>query len=486
MKPEQTRMAGVLMPVASLPGKDGVGTFGKAAYRFVDFLADTGFHIWQVLPLNPLGYGSSPYQPFSSYAGDPLYIDLELLAEDGYLPADRDSLPNEGRIDYEAASAHRLPYLKTAFAAFEQQGKEQAEFEAFCKQDWVYPYAVFITLKQHNDMKCWNLWPEEQRDWILDRKFDVSRYDWDIRFQMFLQYEFAKQWKALKAYANGKGIYMVGDIPFYVGLDSLDVWQQRDNFLLDQRGNPDFVAGVPPDYFSPTGQRWGNPIYNWETIERNDFKFWIDRIKFSAELYDIIRIDHFRAFDTFWKISADCPTAIDGQWIEPPGEALLKRLFQELPDVWLIAEDLGDLRPEVLELRDEFKLPGMNVAEFTLNRKGSVTKNQVIYTGTHDNQTVLGWYQDLSDKERRKVDRRLRREGRKGDSVVDRMLHMVLDSQSDYAVIPAMDLLELDDSARLNTPGTVGSPNWEWRLTDLGLLEARRLKLRRMLAHAKR
>lgn len=486
MKREVSRMAGILMPVASLPSGDGVGTFGKAAYRFVDFLADTGFRLWQVLPLNPLGYGNSPYQPYSSYAGDELYIDLELLEEEGYLPGGRQSLPNTGRIDYDEARRYKQPYLLASFEEFERQQREREAFEAFCGESWVYPYAVFITLKKHNDMRCWNEWPKEQRDWILNKGFDIAPYEREIRFQMFLQYLFRKQWLALKRYANEKNILMMGDIPFYVGIDSLDVWQQRENFLLDEEGRPTFIAGVPPDYFSPTGQRWGNPIYNWQTLEKTGFQFWLDRLRYSAQLYDIIRIDHFRAFDTYWKIPASCPTAVEGEWVEAPGYAFFDKLFQELPDLWIVAEDLGDLRPEVLALRDAYHLPGMNIAEFTLLDPEAAAKNQVIYTGTHDNQTVLGWYNGLEEAQRKKVDRRLGREGRKGKKVSYRMLHYVLHSVSSYAVLPLMDLLELDDRARLNTPGTVGSPNWEWRLEDLRALEPHRAAIRRMIRYAKR
>lgn len=486
MRREVPRMAGVLMPVASLPSGDGAGTFGKTAYRFLDFLADTGFKLWQVLPLNPLGYGNSPYQPYSSYAGDELYIDLELLEEEGYLPGGRERLPDSGRIDYDNARRYKLPYLLEAFREFERQQREQAEFDNFCRESWVYPYAVFITLKKHNEMRCWNEWPREERDWILEKDLDLSPYEQEIRFQMFLQYLFHKQWSALKSYANQRGVLMMGDVPFYVGIDSLDVWQQRENFLLDEEGRPAFIAGVPPDYFSATGQRWGNPIYNWKRMEETDFRFWIERLRYSAQLYDIIRIDHFRAFDTYWKIPASCQTAVEGEWVEAPGYAFFDRLFNELPDIWIVAEDLGDLRPEVLALRDAYDLPGMCVAEFYLPAPDSAKKNQVIYTGTHDNQTVTGWYHALDGDMREKVDRRLRREGRGGKNISYRMLHYVLHSSADYAVIPLMDLLELDDSARLNTPGTVGSPNWEWRLADLAALKPCQASIKRMIRYAKR
>ena len=486
MKREVPRMAGVLMPIASLPSGDGIGCLGKEAYQFVDFLAEAGFRMWQVLPLNPLGYGNSPYQPFSSYAGDELYIDLEQLRADGYLTGEREPLPNTGRIDYDLARRHKLPYLKAAFAAFEEKQAETEAFARFCEQSWVFPYATFITLKKHNDMRCWNEWPEEQRDWILKRKFDIRPYEREIRFQMFLQYLFYKQWSALKRYANGKGIFMLGDIPFYVGIDSLDVWQDRDSFLLDPKGNPTFIAGVPPDYFSATGQRWGNPIYNWETLKKTHFRFWIERLRYSARLYDIIRIDHFRAFDTYWKIPASCETAIEGEWIEAPGYEFFDTLLQQLPDIWIVAEDLGDLRPEVLKLRDAYNLPGMCVAEFTLPEPDAAIKNQVVYTGTHDNQTVVGWYEELDEKTREKVDQLLKKKWPGEKSAARRVLRWVLHSLSDYAVIPLADLLELDDTARLNTPGTVGSPNWEWRLTDLSELEPRKASIKALLRDAKR
>ena len=481
-KKRNKRMAGVLMPVASLPSDDGVGSFGKSAYELIDILAETGFRIWQVLPLNPLGYGNSPYQPYSSYAGDEIYIDLDILAKEGYLPENRKKMRKKKRIDYTAARQHKLPYLRQAFKAFEEQGKEKKQFEEFCKQDH---YGVFIALKQNNEMRCWNEWPKDQRDWIINKKFDITPFEEEIRFQMFLQYEFLKQWKALKKYANKKGVLTVGDIPFYVGIDSLDVWEDRDSFLLDREGQPKFIAGVPPDYFSPTGQRWGNPIYNWKKLEKNGFKFWVDRVRYTNSLYDIIRIDHFRAFDTYWKIPASCPTAVEGKWIEAPGYALFDKLFEEMPDLWIVAEDLGDLRPEVLELRDHYDLPGMIVAEFDLFKDDNA-KNKVIYTGTHDNQTVVGWYKSLKKAERLKVDQQLKKEGSKDKDVSYRMLHYVFNAQANYAIVPMMDLLRLDDKARINTPATLGSPNWEWQLDDLSAFEPYKAGTKRMLRYAKR
>lgn len=469
------RMAGVLMPVSALPSHDGIGTFGKNAYKFVDIIADMGMSIWQILPLNPLGYGNSPYQPFSSYAGDELYIDLDILARKGYISRERISYINKNRnmVDYDDAREYKTPFLKKAFISFKQDKDAKEGFEEFCKKEWVKPYAVFITLKKANDMMCWNEWPKEQQNWILDNEFDITEYEDDIEYAMFLQYMFYVQWNDLKAYANSKGILIMGDVPFYVGIDSLDVWQSREDFLLDTDGRPIFIAGVPPDYFSVTGQRWGNPIYDWDHLKENDFEFWMKRLSYSGELYDIIRVDHFRAFDTFWKIPATCETAVEGEWIEAPGYELLGMVNEKLPNLWIIAEDLGDLRPEVLTLRDHFGLMGMYIAEFSVLSDTPAVENQLIYTGTHDNQTVKGWYMELDNDTRKQVDTKLKRYGKPGDSVNNRVLHFVFESDARLAIVPISDILEYDDSARLNSPGTVGSPNWEWKLDSLSELRER-------------
>lgn len=340
-----TRMAGILMPVASLPSKDGIGSLGEQAYRFVDMLVDMGIKVWQILPLNPLGYGNSPYQPFSSYAGDEFYVDLDELVKTGLLKEEREVCSPAGpsdRIDYQRAKQYKEKYLKEAYEAFCIQNKPDADFEEFQKMDWVYPYAVFIALKKQNNLRCWNEWPKEQQDWILDHKYDISHLEDEIGYQIFVQYMFYVQWMALKSYANEKGIYIMGDVPFYVGIDSLDVWSGRENFLLDEQWKPSSVAGVPPDYFSATGQRWGNPVYNWENMQEKGFIFWVNRLKYCSTLYDIIRIDHFRAFDTYWKIPASCETAVEGEWLEAPGYAVFDeltvrcRIFGSWQRIWEI------------------------------------------------------------------------------------------------------------------------------------------------------
>ena len=484
-----TRMAGVLMPVASLPSKDGIGSFGKQAYRFVNLLAEMGFKVWQILPLNPLGYGNSPYQPFSSYAGDELYIDLDELAAIGLLKKDRkpyNASSTPGRIDYQQAKLYKETYLKEAYENFRIQSVSDTRFEEFQKMDWVYLYAVFIALKKQNGLRCWNEWPKEQRDWILNRKYDISHLEDEIGYQIFVQYMFYVQWMDLKSYANKKDIYIMGDIPFYVGIDSLDVWGSRENFLLDDQWNPSVVAGVPPDYFSATGQRWGNPIYNWDTLQKKNFSFWIDRLNYCSTLYDIIRIDHFRAFDTYWQIPASCATAVDGEWLEAPGYALFDELYRQSPDIWIVAEDLGDLRPEVLTLRDHYHLMGMNVVEFSISSSDEPKEHQLIYTGTHDNQTVRGWLHSLSPQSYKKVRLKLAPYGKHGESLVRKMMRYVLRSECRIAIIPLTDILELDDNARINTPGKVGSPNWEWHLADWNRLNKQKPLIQEMVKESNR
>lgn len=478
-----TRSAGILMPVASLPSQHGVGSLGREAYRFVDMLSDIGASIWQILPLNPLGYGNSPYQPFSSYAGDELYIDLNLLVEEGLLDAEPNPFmqtePN--RIDYEGARAYKEKYLRKAFERFRKEDRGGAEYTTFLEYEWVKPYAVFSALKTQNDLRCWIEWSKEQQDWILDGKYDLSGMEDEIDYRIFTQYIFYKQWMALKAYANARNVYIMGDIPFYVGIDSLDVWGDRESFLLNEDGSPAFIAGVPPDYFSPTGQRWGNPIYNWKKLQKTDFTFWVKRLKYSCTMYDVIRIDHFRAFDTYWKIPASCETAVDGEWVEAPGYELLDEIYRRLPDIDIVAEDLGDLRPEVLELRDYYDLPGMNIAEFTLLLPEPPAENQLIYTGTHDNQTVTGWYRALRRGKRAKVKAALANYGAPREPAARKLLRYVMQSKARLAIVPLMDVLELDDRARLNTPGTVGSPNWEWRLSDWRQFQRKRAFLKALI-----
>ena len=322
------RKAGVLMPVSALPSRIGAGELGESAFQFIELLKENHVKIWQILPLNPVGYGNSPYQPYSSCAGDELYISLDALAEEGLLKEHPKEFQERAtRVDYEAVRQYREPFLRTAFDVFtEKKGQEETAYKEFASQEWVYEYGVFRALKKTNNGECWNDWPEEYRTWPENRQKLPAEVETEAQYQMFLQYIFYTQWMKVKKAANDAGIQIMGDVPFYVGQDSVDVWGGKDNFLLDTDGRPIFIAGVPPDYFSATGQRWGNPIYDWEHMKEQDYRFWVDRIGYSNKLFDIIRIDHFRAFDTYWKIPADCPTAIDGEWIEAPGYEVIDTL----------------------------------------------------------------------------------------------------------------------------------------------------------------
>ena len=457
------------MPVSSLPSRTGVGELGKETYEFLDILKKAGVKIWQVLPMNPLGYGNSPYQPYSSCAGDELYLSLDLLFEEGLLKALPPShLEYAKKVAYEEVRAWKEGYLREAFGNFQ----ETEEYRAFISQEWVRAYGVFRALKKENDDRCWNEWKEAHKNWNGE---DLSEeIEKEASYHMFLQYEFLCQWKKVKEYANKNGICIMGDVPFYVGIDSVDVWAGKENFLLGADGQPSFIAGVPPDYFSAVGQRWGNPVYDWDYLKKTGYDFWVKRIGYNSQLFDLIRIDHFRAFDTFWKIPASCPTAVEGEWIEAPGYEVLDTLKREVPEAHLVAEDLGDLRPEVLTLKDHYGLKGMKILEFSIDTKGKYARdtfeekeNLIIYTGTHDNDTLMEWYGKMSCAAKRKLRRFLKKQGMKTGSVKDRLLAYTWKSRAEYAIIPVADILGLGKEAHLNTPGTVGSPNWEWRMPDM-------------------
>lgn len=462
---------GVLLAVSSLPSPYGVGDLGEAARTWIGLLHQNGVTIWQILPLNPTGYGNSPYQPYSSCAGDEMYLSLETLAEQGLLPAVPRAFPlPAGRVDYEGVRACKEPLLRAACRAF----VPDEGYRAFVDRDWVQAYAVFRAFKKANGGRCWLEWPDWQRAWPETRQGDLTPYREEIDYHLFLQYQFSLQWQAVRACARENGVRIMGDVPFYVGVDSVDVWAGKENFLLDKDGRPTFIAGVPPDYFSATGQRWGNPIYDWDRLQSRNFDFWVKRIGYNQQLFDIIRIDHFRAFDTYWKIPAACPTAVEGEWVEAPGYGVLDTLYRELPGLELVAEDLGDLRPQVLELRDHYRLKGMKVLQFTLDTRGkragdgaAGTDNLICYTGTHDNATLKEWYLGLTPAARRKLRRWLKKQGFGSGSAVYRLAAWALASPARWTILPLQDILELGAGARMNTPGTVGSPNWEWRLPDL-------------------
>ncbi|WP_250277634.1 4-alpha-glucanotransferase [[Clostridium] colinum] len=467
------RKAGVLMPIFSLPSKQYVGDFGKEAYKFVDIIKKAKFKVWQILPLNPIGYGNSPYQPYSSYAGEEIYISIEKLKEMQLVENIERIDYKEEKVDYEKARIFKQKYFKEAFSTMNEKGIFKDEFLKFKEENkWAKTYATFITLKKNNNLKCWIEWNEQDKKWI-DTKEELNNLKDSIEYENFVQFLFYKQWFELKKYANDNGIEILGDIPIYVGIDSVDVWENKENFLLDEKGNPTFIAGVPPDYFSKTGQRWGNPIYNWDYLEKDGFKFWIDRLNWNKKIYDIIRIDHFRAFDTYWKIPSSCETAIEGEWVEAPGYALFDKIFETMPDIKIVVEDLGELRPQVLELRDYYKLSGMKILQFELNPKETnndfkETEKTILYTGTHDNQTLKGAYNSFDKEDQENIKKMF--DTYDGDNIIDKMIYRCLDSVSNLVVIPIQDILNLDDEARINTPSTIGSPNWQWKLNNYDLL----------------
>lgn len=478
------RKAGILIPIASLPSKYGIGDFGPTSYEFVDLIKKSGFKIWQILPLNPLGYGNSPYQAYSSKAMDELYISLELLEEKGLIKKAKKFNARNDKIDYDEVRKFKEIYLNEAFSNF----KPNKAYKTFIQQDWVKEYATFVALKKVNENKCWNEWPIEDKNWIHQKHELPEIIQDEVEYRMFLQFILFEQWMKLRKYANKQGIEMIGDIPIYVGIDSLDVWANQDTFLLDDDGRPTFIAGVPPDFFSAEGQRWGNPLYNWEKLEQEGFTFWLDRLAYNAQLFDRIRIDHFRAFDTYWKIPASCPTAIDGEWIEAPGYALFNKIYETYPDINIVAEDLGDLRPQVLELRDHFDLMGMRIVQHSFDPENEMMdrENLLAYTGTHDNESLRVWYSHHGEDYKRKIRQFFKRNNYTYPKMTENMIQYTLDTKARLAILPMVDILNKNDSCRINFPGTVGNPNWQWKLKDYEEFKEKMPLLKAMIKRAKR
>ena len=487
------RKSGILLAVSSLPSNYGIGDFGPQAYAWLRLLKKAGVKAWQVLPLNPLGYGNSPYQPYSSNAMDELYLSLDTLKKEKLLQSIKPFQKTSKSVNYDAVRQFKTPYIQKAFQAF----KPHREFDSFIKSNsWVRKYAIFITFKKLNQLRLWTEWPKEYKDFGNNPTQNLSAFESRIQYEMFIQFKLFQQWTSLRKFAKKLGIELIGDIPIYVGIDSDDVWFNQDQFLLDAEGNPTHIAGVPPDYFSKTGQRWGNPLYRWDKMEKDGFQFWLQRLKYNATLFDTIRIDHFRGFDTYWKIPVSCPTAVEGAWIEAPGYALFNALKKEYPRLNIIAEDLGDLRPQVLALRDHFKLPGMKIIQFVIelnphqqernDKPYLTTSNAVAYTGTHDNQTTLGWFKQMSLESQTILKRYLKKQGLIKGSTTLQMVTFTLQSLANLAVIPLQDILELDDRARMNTPGTVGSPNWEWKLVNFNLFNKKIPLLKKLNKQTKR
>lgn len=470
------RGCGVLLHPTSLPGAGGIGSMGKDAHRFVDLLAAMGMSYWQVLPLAPPASGNSPYSAFSAFAGNPLLIDLEPIAEDGdldlvgikYDPRKKSDVAN---VDFETVAEQKMKRLQMAGTTYltKKSSPHKEEFWHFCDTTpWLHNYALFMALKHRYKGKPWDKWPAGTA-LLTPEKYEKASVELrhEIGIQKYIQWQFFRQWKRLREYASNKGIAIIGDIPIFVGYDSADAWSHRELFLLDSKGKPTSVAGVPPDYFSATGQLWGNPLYNWEKIAEQGYLWWIERFKAMLALYDVIRVDHFRGFEAAWHIPAGEKTAINGSWVKAPGEELFDNVFSVLGKLPIIAEDLGVITPEVETLRDRYDFPGMKIVQFAFD-SGPLNpylphnhqKNSVVYTGTHDNDTIVGWYRSLSDMQRSHVDQYLGSNGEVG--TVEAIVRTVLMSVANTVVLPFQDILRLGSEARMNIPGAAFG-NWGWR-----------------------
>lgn len=469
------RSCGILLHPTSLPGRFGSGDFGREAYRFVDWLKSAAQRYWQVLPLGEIGPGNSPYMSTSAFAGNVLLIDLEEFVERGWLIAEDLVAPHvvsELRVDFEQVRSFRMHCLRLAYRNFLIKNNEsQAEFKEFCQKTvWLHDYALFMAISERQGGKEWRYWPDTLRKRESQAIAEIVQEQIEeIDFWKFCQWCYQRQWFRLKEYANSQGIHIIGDVPIFVAYQSADVWAHQELFLLDEAGNPTVVAGVPPDYFSTTGQLWGNPLYDWDEHERTGYAWWLDRMRHALHFADAVRIDHFRGFAGYWEIPADAPNAVSGKWVTGPGNKLFDAMQRVFPKLPVIAEDLGIITPDVAELRDKYALPGMRVLQFAFGDNESnpflphnYVENTVAYTGTHDNDTTLGWWQSLSEHEKSFALRHL--EQFDGKPINWMMMHALLHSVASTVIFPLQDVLDLDSKHRMNFPGHP-TGNWEWRFT---------------------
>ncbi|HEY0161165.1 MAG TPA: 4-alpha-glucanotransferase [Edaphobacter sp.] len=482
-KPDKLdRLCGVLLHVTSLPSYGGVGDFGPAAYAFVDFLVTAKQRLWQVLPLSPTGYGSSPYSALSAFAGNPLFISLEKLVEAGWLTPEQIAglAGHDGPAEFERAQQEKLPRIEEAAAKFLDYApaEEKARFQSFLTSNssWLVDYALFSVLRRRFGYASWHEWPEEfsyRREAAITETLNTCSRE--LAIEQVMQFFFHEQWCALKTYCSERDITILGDVAIFVSYDSADVWTHPEIFDLDEEHRSLRVSGVPPDYFSETGQRWGNPIYKWQLLEQHDFDWWVARIRRSLALYDRIRLDHFRGFEAYWSIPAEEETAVNGVWVKAPGQALFDRLREVFGELPFIAEDLGVITPEVDELRERFHMPGMKVLQFGFSDRGAhlhlpqnLTPSTVVYTGTHDNNTTLGWWvEDAGEQERIHLQTYLQ-EIRHEREVVWAMIRAAARSVANICIVPLQDILHLGSEARMNTPAAAGG-NWTWRYASNAL-----------------
>ncbi len=472
------RTSGVLLHISSLPNDYGIGTFGKSAYGFVDFLVETGQTYWQILPLTTTSFGDSPYQSFSAFAGNTHFIDFDLLIEEGVLTKkdvqDVNFGDNPKKVDYHRIFNARRPLLEQAVLNFVANGGLKTKnFQKFIKnnENWLEPFVEYMTIKEGQGLRAWYEWPEEFRAYEKERVLEYcGAHQERVNYHRVTQYWFFQQWTALKQYANKNHIKIIGDIPIYVARDSVEMWTTPELFLVDEKGDPTGVAGVPPDSFSADGQYWGNPIYDWDYMEENDYAWWILRMEESFKLYDVVRIDHFRGFESYWEVPFGSPTAASGKWKKGPGNRLFDQIEKELGKLNVIAEDLGFVTEEVIEMRDKTGYPGMRIlqngfyGEDNIDLPHHYELNTVAYVGTHDNPTALDWYQNSADLEARdQLDLYLNR--RVGEPIADALNRGIAASSSHMVIYVMQDLLHLGAEARMNIPSTIGD-NWDWRMTD--------------------
>ena len=472
------RSAGILLSVTSLPGRYGIGCFSKSAYDFVDWLREAGQTCWQILPLGPTSYGDSPYQSFSTFAGNPYFISLEELTEEGVLTKKECQSADFGKraddIDYEKIYKNRYPLLHKAYER--SRISEDPDYVCFAEENrwWLADYALFMAVKDRFGGAPWTEWAEDirlRRDYAMD--YYRRELYFDIEFQQYLQYKFFSQWKKLKAYANEKGIQIIGDIPIYVAMDSADAWAHPELFQLDERNMPAAVAGCPPDGFSATGQLWGNPLYRWEYHKSTGYDWWMSRMWFCFQMYDVVRIDHFRGFDEYYSIPYGEETAVNGHWEKGPGIDLFRCMEQRLGKHQVIAEDLGYVTDSVRKMVQESGFPGMKVLEFAFDSRDSgsasdylphnYVENSAAYTGTHDNETIAGWFRSITDEERQMARDYLCDQHTPAEELYKSFIALVMRSRSDLCIIPMQDYLGLDNQSRMNQPSTLGK-NWKWRL----------------------
>lgn len=482
------RSAGVLLSITSLPSPYGIGTIGKEAREFADYLKKAGQKIWQILPVGPTSYGDSPYQSFSTYAGNPYLIDLDTLAAEGLVTKEQlDSFDwcwCDTVVDYEKIYNSRFKVLRIAFENFKQNA-DKTKYNEFTEQnsEWLNNYALYMAVKNSFDMISWTEWPED----IKMREEDAIEYyeqelaD-DIYFWKFVQYKFYEQWESFRAYVNGLGIKILGDMPIYVAMDSADTWANPELFQLYDDGDPIAVAGCPPDYFSATGQLWGNPLYDWDYLKETDYEWWFKRIEAASKLYDITRIDHFRAFASYYSIPYPAENAINGKWIEGPRIEFFRKMEEAVGKFEIVAEDLGTLTPDVTELMEQTGYPGMKVLEFAFDSSEEndylphkYTNNCVVYTGTHDNDTLMGWVETAKPEDVRYA----REYCRMPDDEPFNwgLIRTAYESKADMAIIPMQDLLGLGKESRMNTPSVLGG-NWTWRVTKDALTDELAGKIR--------